>query len=139
MNKHGILLDTHILLWLMEGTPEFSKNTLQIIEQAATKNSIFVSSISIWEISMLEAKGRIILSQPITDWVKQTLLSPGIQLAPLTPEISIESSNLPDNFHGDPADRIIVATARIENLMLITKDKKILAYGKHHCVSVLCP
>lgn len=139
MNKNGILLDTHIVLWLMEGKSEFSKKTLEIIEQAASKNSLFISAISIWEISMLEVKGRIILSQPISDWIKQTLASPGIQLLPLTPEISIESSNLPGNFHGDPADRIIVATARIENLTLITKDKKILEYGKQHWVFVVRP
>jgi len=135
----AILLDTHTWIWLINGQPKFSSKILKLINQAASANAIFVSAISVWELSMLESKERIILTQPVNDWIKDALNAPGIQLIPLLPEISVESCRLPGNFHGDPADRIIVATARIKKLSIITKDKKILTYSKNHWVSAISP
>ena len=77
-----------------------------------------------------EAKKRITLGMPCIHWIKSSIDEFGITLLPLTPDIAVESCQLPDNFHGDPADRIIVATARIENCQLLTRDKNILSYGK---------
>ena len=134
----GILIDTHIWIWLMEGNPILKGPTvLPLIEKAAESGLLSISVISVWEIGMLEAKARIKFSIPCMEWINQALNVPGLHLVPLTPDIAIESSRLPDNFHGDPADRIITATARMNNVSLITKDKKILDYGKAGFVKVI--
>ncbi len=86
---------------------------------------------------MLEAKGRIRLSKDCLAWVQEALSAPGTSLVPLTPEIAVESSRLPGKFHGDPADRILVATARLLGATLLTRDERILAYGKGKLVSVM--
>ena len=77
------------------------------------------------------------MSQSVHQWVKDSLNQPGVNLSPLLPEIAIESSHLPGDFHGNPADRIIVATARIKNLVLVTRDKKIIKYGEQSYVDCL--
>ena len=129
--EQGILMDTHIWIWLMEGNQILADSkVLSMIEQAAESGMLSVSAISVWEIGRLEAKTRISFNVPCMEWIHEALSIPGLQLAPLTPEIAIESTRLPDDFHGDPADRIIVATARMNNVSLITKDKKILGYAK---------
>ena len=86
---------------------------------------------------MLEQHGRVGLPMNIRSWVDQALTKPGISLTPLTPEIAIESSNLPGNLHGDPADRIIVATARVWNATLLTKDPRLIEYSHQRHVRVL--
>ena len=86
---------------------------------------------------MLEAKGRIQLKMSCVEWVKQALATPGLSLYPLTPEIAIEASRLPGRFHGDPADRILLATARIINARLLTKDERLLDYGRQRHAPVL--
>lgn len=86
---------------------------------------------------MLEAKGRIRLGKACLDWMWEALSAPGLQLIPLSPEIAIESSHLPGKLHGDPADRILAATARIYNAVLVTQDSKLIEYGKQHYLSVL--
>ena len=129
--EQGILMDTHIWIWLMEGNPMLAgSKVLSMIEQAAESGILSVSASSVWEIGMLEAKTRISFNVPCMEWIHKALSFPGLQLAPLTPEIAIESTRLPDDFHGDPADRMIVATARMNDVSLITKDKKILEYAK---------
>ncbi len=85
---------------------------------------------------MLEQKNRIILNKPCLEWIKNAFHF-GIQLITMTPEIAIESCQLPGYSAGDPADRIIIATARIESLMLLTCDKRILAYGQQKLVSTM--
>lgn len=86
---------------------------------------------------MLEVRGRINFEIECMDWINRALQAPGISLVPLTPEIAILSSRLPGNFHGDPADRIIVATARKIGATLITNDNQILTYGKQNYLKVL--
>ncbi len=86
---------------------------------------------------MLEAKGKLELYSPVDIWIRNALRTPGLSIAPLTLEIAIESCNLPSPFHGDPADRIIVATARIMGASLLTRDSKIVAYGRKRHVSLL--
>ncbi len=126
-----LLFDTHIWLWLLNGEERVkSSKKLALIEKTAKDSGIKVSVISVWEVGMLESKGRILLPCPIQKWIKQALSAPGISLAPLTEEIAIESSRLPGDFHGDPADRILVATARNIGASLLTCDKEILAYSK---------
>ena len=133
-----LLLDTHIWIWLLNGDePLRSSAALFHIEEAVPPALIRVSAISVWEIGMLESKGRISLPTSCETWVDQALAAPGIDLVPLSPEIALASSRLPGEFHGDPADRMLVATARVLDADLVTKDQKIVEYGKSGFVSVL--
>lgn len=131
----GILLDTHTWIWLFNGSTELSQAAIKKIDQAGSRGEVFISAISVWELSILVAKERVTLSKPIGEWVKDSLNQPGVNLSAMSPEISIESSFLPGDFHGDPADRIIVATARINSLILHTRDKKILKYAQHSYIN----
>lgn len=133
-----ILLDTHIWIWLLIGNRELEKSkSLPYIENAARHSNIRISAISVWEIGMLEAKGRIKFPVECLDWINKALNVPGISLEPLSSEIAVESSRLPGKFHGDPADRIIVATARKTRAVLITHDKNIISYGKQNFLQVM--
>lgn len=126
-----LLLDTHIWVWFMMGDSRLQGGRgREAIDRAVQKDKIRVSVISAWEVGMLESKGRIELPMDCLSWVGEALSKPGTSLAPITPEIAVAASRLPGEFHGDPADRLIVATARALGATLITEDRKILAYGK---------
>lgn len=107
------------------------------MRNAESAGNLRVSVISVWELGMLEERGRVALPMNIRNWVEEALTKPGISLAPLTTEIAIESSNLPGNLHGDPADRIIVATARAWSATLLTKDERLIDYSRQRHVRVL--
>lgn len=136
MPERPLLLDTHVWIWLINGgEPLASSEARRAIEKAAGTAGILVSIISVWEVGMLEAKGRIGFPLSCEKWVDQALSAPGISTAPLTPDIALASSRLPGGFHGDPADRIIVATARQLGVALVTRDRKIIDYGDEGHVS----
>jgi PIN domain nuclease of toxin-antitoxin system len=116
---------------------EFDRPVLKAIDQAAAGGHLLLSAISICELGMLESKGRIQLDLPCEQWVREALAMPGLTLVPLTPEIALASSRLPERFHGDPADRIIVATARTMGVRLATRDRKIREYGRKRHVMLL--
>ena len=126
----SLLLDTHVLIWLAEGLPELSKPARQHIDKAAATDGVAVSAISFWEIAMLHAKGRLSLSRPIRDWHAMVAAVRGLAEVAVSSEIAIEAGSLPGPFHGDPADRLIVATARTRGWPLMTRDARILAYGE---------
>ena len=132
-----LLLDTHVWLWLMSREGNMKPSAIRVVEEAAHFGLVGVSAISVWEVAMLEAKGRIRLSKDCLSWVNEALRAPGLGLIPLTPEIAVDSSRLPGVFHGDPADRILVATARRQGAILLTRDEKILSYGKAKHLSVM--
>ncbi len=133
-----LLLDTHYWIWLQLGaTEQFTGKVLKRIEEAARLGNVFLSVISVWELGMLEAKGRIRLHCPCDQWVKEALQMPGLSLAPFTPEIAVDSSRLPGKFHGDPADRMIVATARRMRARLVTRDERLLDYASQQHLDVL--
>jgi PIN domain nuclease of toxin-antitoxin system len=135
LSKLNLLLDTHIWLWLLNGeTAQLSESCLAAINSAKQLN---VSAISIWEVGMLEAKGRIQLQKTCLDWVREALKAPKLKLVPLTPEIAIESSRLPGTIHGDPADRILAATSRLTGASLVTKDHQLIMYGQQSFISVV--
>jgi PIN domain nuclease of toxin-antitoxin system len=133
---NGLLLDTHVWLWLMEGK-ELNRKLQKTIEDAAQHSMVGIAAISMWEVAMLVEKGRVILEKPLSSWIQQALALPGIELQPLTPDIAVESVQLPDRFHGDPADRLIVATARVHHLTLLTHDQKMLSYAKKEYLSAI--
>lgn len=132
-----LLLDTHVWIWMMEGVKsELSSATISLIEDAAGRSELAISAISVWEFAMLEAKGRITVSRSIDEWVRSALGAPGVRLVDLSPEIALESTRLPEDPHGDPSDRMIVATARVIGATLVTCDQQILAYGAQGHVRV---
>lgn len=132
-----LLLDTHVFIWLMGGLTVLPSKYRKIINLAAENSAVYIAPISMWEISMLAMKQRIILEKPVLAWIKEALALPGIHLMPLTPEIAVESCQLPGSFHGDPADRLIVATARLHSLTLLTHDANIIGYAKKNYLSVM--
>lgn len=128
---HSILLDTHIFVWLMLGSDKLNQKAINAIELCAkNEGNLFVSAISIWEIGMLTQHGRLTMNEPVLQWVNEALSAPYINLTPISPEIAIESCQLPGDFHGDPADRMITATSRVFNVPLLTKDERIQNYSK---------
>ena len=122
-----IVLDTHIWVWWVHGDERLTKTQTEIIE-ANEADTIGVSAISCWEIAKLVERGRLELPCSLEEWFRQAINYPGIRLLELTPEIVIESTQLPGKFHRDPADQLIVATARIYNCPLVTSDSKLLKY-----------
>lgn len=133
-----LLLDTHTWLWFALGDASRLSAPLQMkIENAALAGKLAVSAISVWEIGMLEAKGRIVLGVPCEKWVEAVLAMPGLRMIGLDADIAIASSRLPGDFHGDPADRILAATARARNAILVTADERLVAYSKAGLMRVL--
>jgi PIN domain nuclease of toxin-antitoxin system len=132
-----LVLDTHIWVWLMEGMADLKPELRSRIESCAREGELLVSAISIWEVGMLEAKGWITFEQECMDWVRDALSAPGIRLAPLEPSVAVASTRLPGGFHGDPADRIIVATARAYACPLVTADQAIAEYAKSGFIKVV--
>lgn len=136
-NEHStpLLIDTHCWIWFEAGIRErLTSHNVEAIQDAATRGILLLSVFSVWELGMLESKGRIHLHKNCGQWVEEALAIPGLSLVPLTPAIALESTRLPGSFHGDPADRIIVATARAMNARLLTSDRNIRAYGRQHHV-----
>jgi PIN domain nuclease of toxin-antitoxin system len=126
-----VLLDTHIWFWYVDGARErFARRIEPIVEAAADRGEVLVSAISVWEIALLEARGRLELSQDIRAWVARALALPGIRLKALSPAVAIDSTRLPGTPHRDPADRMLIATARLTGATLITCDTQVLAYAK---------
>jgi PIN domain nuclease of toxin-antitoxin system len=122
-----IILDTHIWVWWVDSNDRLTKAQLEAIATHET-DVIGVSAISVWEVAKLVELGKIEMQVPLFEWVDEALNYPGIRLIELTPDIAIESTQLPGVFHRDPADQIIVATARINDCPLLTADEKILKY-----------
>ena len=122
-----IVLDTHIWVWWVHGDERLRARHLEILQQNE-KTGLGVSVISCWEIAKLVELKRLTLPIPVLDWFEKALSYPGVCLLDLTPEIAAESTALPGEFHRDPADQIIVATARIHDCPVLSIDRKILDY-----------
>ncbi|HYZ25704.1 MAG TPA: type II toxin-antitoxin system VapC family toxin [Geminicoccaceae bacterium] len=136
-DSQELLLDTHVWIWLVRGDGRISEPVRETIFQAAGAMTLFISVMSIWEVSLLADKGRLVLNQPCLEWVTAALLRSGTEPILLTPKIAVECNSLPGRFHNDPADRIIAATARAEGLTVITRDRQILDYAAQGYVSAL--
>lgn len=134
----ALLLDTHIWLWYAEGnTQRLTAEGVSWLDQARQMEGLRISSISVWEIGTWLAQGRIQLSVPLRDWVRDALSPGGIALLPLDAEAAAESTLLPGNPDPDPAHRLLIATARTKGLVLATRNRKILAYGQAGYVQIL--
>ncbi|MEM7533565.1 MAG: type II toxin-antitoxin system VapC family toxin [Chloroflexota bacterium] len=122
-----ILIDTHIWIWWMTKDARLSAKTKQIL-LSHLSHGIGISIISCWEVAKLVSLGRWAFSVSVSEWIDASLKHPHVELLDLTPQIAVESTVLPGAFHRDPADQILVATARVYDLPLLTMDKKILQY-----------
>jgi PIN domain nuclease of toxin-antitoxin system len=133
-----LLLDTHVWIWMVEGAvTELGHAAQNAVMEAGAIGRVLVSAISVWEVGMLEAKGRIRFSIEAGEWVRRALSAPGVHFSPLTPEVALDSTRLPGPVHGDPADRILIATARRVGATLVTRDTKILEYGRQGLLTVI--
>ena len=125
-----LLLDTHVLIWFAEGDESLPESSAERIDGLREEQGLAASAINFWEVAMLHRRKRVSLSVPIRQWRSVVLEAPGITEAPLTGEIAIESVELPGDIHSDPADRMLIATARLNGWTLATRDDRILRYGK---------
>jgi PIN domain nuclease of toxin-antitoxin system len=121
-----LLVDTHALIWMVEEASHLGVQAADALNRAGWENRIVVSAITPWEIGLLVSKGRLQLGGDVMEWVRTVLTKPGVQLAPLEPEIAVASTRLPFEMHSDPADRILVATARRLGATLVTADRALL-------------
>ena len=125
-----IILDTHALIWSVDDNARLGKNTRTLIEESLERDGVLVSAITPWEIALLTEKGRLRLGQEVGAWLEAVLSLPSVRLAPIEPQIALDSVRLPGDFHTDPADRIIVATARHFDMTLVSADQAILSYAE---------
>ena len=125
------LLDTHILVWLMFGDPKLGRVARETIHNACIEDAALISAITPWEIGVLVSKKRIDLYRDVMEWVREALALPGFRLTPLSAEIAVASTRLPWEMHPDPADRILVATARHLGATLVTADEALLGMAKN--------
>jgi PIN domain nuclease of toxin-antitoxin system len=132
----GLILDTCVCLWLVEGA-DIGAGAQAAVLHASRDGDLWVSPFSAWEVALLLKKDRIDLSLGADDWYRRLLSLWGVREAKLTPEILIDSVNLPGRIHGDPADRIMIATARQLDATLVTRDATIEAYAALGHVRVL--
>lgn len=123
------LLDTHILIWWLTDVTQLSEAQREVVKSAGPDGPVHVSDISLWEVAMLHNLGRIRLALPLRDWLDKAVAPPLVRRQPISPGVAAEVAALPDSFHRDPADRIIVATARILGATLLTRDHRIVAAG----------
>ncbi len=125
-----LLLDTHVWIWLVNGDPRAN-----VVEWP--NGRLWLPAIAVWEVGLLVAKGRLKLVPDVRQWVGDSLQNPQMALLPLDPEIALLANSLPGSFHGDPADRLIVASALHTGTRLATSDRKILLYAAIHQMPVL--
>lgn len=120
-----ILIDTHIFIWFATNNNQLKQKYKLLLEE---ESEIFISIISCWEIAKLVEYKRLVLTMPISEWLNIALESSNVKILPLDLPIILDSTNLPDNFHKDPADQLIVATSRILGIDLLSEDEKIRSY-----------
>lgn len=142
MSRHtAVLLDTCAVLWLANGMP-MSASAMKAIVEAGLENAIHVSPVTAWEIGLLSRPKpnrsfEYDFQPDPKTWFRRFLSGPGMREAAFSPDIAIDASHLPGELHGDPADRMIIATARHLGLPIVTRDSRIIAYGQAGFVGVI--
>lgn len=123
-----ILVDTHIFLWWIGDKKRLTRSAIQVLKKAEKNQEIAVSAISFWEIALLLKKDRLNVTMDAQIWLDQLEMLPGLHIIPIDAMMARESVFLTGPLHSDPADRMIIATARVLGIPLVTADKKIRAY-----------
>jgi PIN domain nuclease of toxin-antitoxin system len=126
-SKLVILLDTHIWVWWINGDSRLPRGCYSYLDGLLI-GEIAISVFSCWEVAMLHSRGRLDFGRPLDEWMSLALGRAGVSALELSPEIAVDSCRLPGEFQADPADRIIVATARAHSCPLVTVDDKLLVY-----------
>lgn len=119
------ILDTHVWLWWMLGDPRLKPREREILDELPAGERPVLCDISLWEAAMLVELGRVSIEGDMEEWFGIASASAAVRVQPITPRIVSEMNGLPPGFHRDPADRIIVATARVLGLPLATRDRRI--------------
>jgi len=122
-----LVLDTHVWKMLLDGN-RFATRVLKRIDRAAGADSLYIAAITVWEIAMLVEKGVLRLNIPTLPWTTEAIHASRVVVSPLEPAVGVDAGHLP-TFHGDPADRLIVATTRYLGATLVTRDTRILDYA----------
>jgi PIN domain nuclease of toxin-antitoxin system len=123
------LLDTHILVWWLGEDLRLSSKQREVLAGASAEAPLWVADITLWEIANLASLGRIRLHLPVRDWLERATAPPLVRRHSITPAVAAEVAALPEPFHRDPADRILVATARVHGATLLTADRRIVDSG----------
>ena len=123
-----IVLDTHAWIWWLSNPEQLSEKARDAIRQAAGRAALYISSISAWEVAMLTGKGRMELTMDAGEWIAASEALTFIHFVPVNNHIAIKAVKLPQPFHSDPADRIIIATALTLGATIVTMDRKIHDY-----------
>jgi PIN domain nuclease of toxin-antitoxin system len=124
-----LLLDTHIWIWWLLGSQRLAWQERAALDRLAEAGSLRISAMSLWEAQMLHAKGRLRLDRPFENWIREASASDLLRVLPLDVDVVIALNALPPSFHGDPADRLIVATSRCHAMALATHDEAIRSSG----------
>jgi PIN domain nuclease of toxin-antitoxin system len=122
------VLDTHAWVWWVTDDRRLSKSARATIERAAKRGELHLSIFSVWEVAKKIEKGQLTLDRPADEWLDTALSADGLHVAELTRPILVDSCRLPQPFHGDPADQIIVSTTRTLSATLLTKDARLQDY-----------
>jgi PIN domain nuclease of toxin-antitoxin system len=127
------LLDTHIWVWHLEGdTNQLTAELIALLNRCGSAGLLRVSDISYWEVAVKTAKGKLLLSVDAGIWLRRAAQAPGIRLLPLDRDILLLSTRLAGAVHNDPADRMLIAAAVLNNLPLVTADRLIIEYAQEH-------
>ncbi|HWZ58943.1 MAG TPA: type II toxin-antitoxin system VapC family toxin [Gemmatimonadaceae bacterium] len=125
-----LLIDTHIWLWYLNAVEDaISAGALAFLRKSASDAGLLVSDMSVWELGTKAAKGKLTLHPSVTSWIDRAARAPGIAFAPVDRDILLASTQLPGAIHGDPVDRILVASAIAADIPLVTADRAILEYA----------
>jgi PIN domain nuclease of toxin-antitoxin system len=121
-----VLLDTHVWWWWVNDERGLSRGQERQLRKVGPSSPALVSDISLWEVSTLVSLGRIRAKVPLREWLEQAAAEPLVRRCSISPAVAAEVAELPDTFHRDPADRILIATARILDATLLTQDERII-------------
>ena len=122
------LLDTHAWVWWLTQDRRLSPRATSAIAASLAERDLWISLISVWEVAKKVEKKQVVLDRPLDHWLDAATMAPGLHMWELTRTVLVESCQLPQPFHGDPADQLIVATTRLHAATLVTKDQKIRDY-----------
>jgi PIN domain nuclease of toxin-antitoxin system len=128
--SRGILLDTHVWLWFFAQSGQIPTSALERLALAANADELYIAAYSLFEAVYLVQKNRILIHSTIEVWLNRLLDEPSVKIIPLTPAVALATTLLPSDFHGDPGDRLIAASAVAQRLTLCTHDGAMLRFGR---------
>jgi PIN domain nuclease of toxin-antitoxin system len=124
-----LLLDTHVWIWILAGDARIGRRARSLLTRAESRDAIRISPVTLFEVMALYAAGRLHLTRPPDEWIRQAMASGPVRIAELSPAIAIDAGRIPRNVLADPMDRLLAATAAEMEATLLTADTRILQYG----------